>query len=290
MNRTGKLQLELVDVFGDRLAERVSIVLQHQGLSDRRVVRGIDARKRITVIDLYATPQGLYRVEIDPPSYRTVSQFVNLPAVGAASRRIVFPIDPGRVTAVSFPDYVALQPHGRELLERSSAVLGHEGRSGQVLYAALDDVRRAGFLNIVAKCARTMLSTGCTVLSHLVELRELRGDRFFVKVPHQLREDVVNSVATGAFYEVNGVLHRPPDGYTRAGSYKTPDRYGNLQLTFFAGPNDWEADVDIDDAAGLEHVFQVLRNELTRRPTHPYDIHQILIRHQELDPGYRFHL
>ena len=43
---------------------------------------------------------------------------------------------------------------------------------------------------------------------------------------------------------------------------------------------------DIDDAAGLEHLFQVLRNELTGRPTHPYDIHEILIKHQMLDPGY----
>jgi hypothetical protein len=47
-------------------------------------------------------------------------------------------------------------------------------------------------------------------------------------------------------------------------------------------------DVDIDDAAGLGHVFQVLRNTLTGRPTHPYDIHEILVSYQQLDPGYRF--
>ena len=45
--------------------------------------------------------------------------------------------------------------------------------------------------------------------------------------------------------------------------------------------------IDIDDAAGLGHVFQVLRNHLTGNPTHPYNIHQILIAHQHLDPGYR---
>jgi hypothetical protein len=48
------------------------------------------------------------------------------------------------------------------------------------------------------------------------------------------------------------------------------------------------ADIDIDDAAGLEHVFQVARNALTRRPTHPYFIRDLLLRHQEIDPGYRF--
>jgi hypothetical protein len=33
-------------------------------------------------------------------------------------------------------------------------------------------------------------------------------------------------------------------------------------------------------------VFQVLRNQLTNRPTHPYDIHELLHFYQKLDPGY----
>jgi hypothetical protein len=52
--------------------------------------------------------------------------------------------------------------------------------------------------------------------------------------------------------------------------------------------NDCVADIDIDDAAGLEHLFQVVRNALTGRPTSPFDIHEILVQHQMLDPGYRF--
>jgi len=44
----------------------------------------------------------------------------------------------------------------------------------------------------------------------------------------------------------------------------------------------------IDDAGGLEHVFQVLRNKLSGRPTHPYSIHEILVKFQQLDPGYTF--
>ncbi|HEX6176135.1 MAG TPA: hypothetical protein VF089_19165 [Candidatus Binatia bacterium] len=47
---------------------------------------------------------------------------------------------------------------------------------------------------------------------------------------------------------------------------------------------------DIDDAAGLEHVFQVVRNRLSGSPTHPYNIHEILVGHQKLDPGYRFQI
>jgi hypothetical protein len=60
-----------------------------------------------------------------------------------------------------------------------------------------------------------------------------------------------------------------------------------LQLTFFVKGDEWVADIDIDDAGGLEHVFQVLRNKLSGRPTHPYNIHEILVKFQQLDPGYR---
>jgi hypothetical protein len=54
--------------------------------------------------------------------------------------------------------------------------------------------------------------------------------------------------------------------------------------------DEFVADIDIDDAGGLLHIFQVLRNNITMSPTHPYNIHQILAKHQHLDPGYRFNL
>ena len=68
------------------------------------------------------------------------------------------------------------------------------------------------------------------------------------------------------------------------------DRYGNLQLTFQrrgTTGDDYVADVDIDDAQGIEHIFQVLRNSVSG-PTNPYDIHDILVKEQRLDPGYSF--
>jgi hypothetical protein len=142
-------------------------------------------------------------------------------------------------------------------------------------------------LNIMAKARRTPLASGGTVFDYVREVLELRQDRFFAVVSHELREHVKNSIAGEFFMEVSGALHRPPDGFALAGSYKTPDRYGNLQLTFFACGDKWIADIDIDDAGGLEHVFQVARNALTGRPTHPFDIQQILMRYQEIDPGYR---
>ena len=66
------------------------------------------------------------------------------------------------------------------------------------------------------------------------------------------------------------------------------DHAGNLQLSFFVNGNDYRADIDIDDANGFEHIFQVLRNKLSGKPTHPYNIHEILVGVQHLDPGYTF--
>ena len=40
-----------------------------------------------------------------------------------------------------------------------SKVLNFEGKSGETLYGALDDLRKAGFLNLVAKANRTRFTT-----------------------------------------------------------------------------------------------------------------------------------
>ena len=45
-------------------------------------------------------------------------------------------------------------------------------------------------------------------------------------------------------------------------------------------------DSAVDDAAGSEHLFQVLRNWATDRQPHPHDIHQILAHHQGAPPVY----
>ena len=44
------------------------------------------------------------------------------------------------------------------------------------------------------------------------------------------------------------------------------------------------------DRAGIEHVFQVLKNKLSGNPTHPYNIHEILVGFQHNDPGYSFQI
>lgn len=287
MDKDGQLRLKLLNVYGELLGERVDIILRHQNLTDNRVARA-PASTRIRIKDLYGAPQGLYRIEVDPPSYLPISQFVSLKASSVTDVEITFPIDPKKVKSVTFPAFQDLPGDLKKLLENSSEVLGFEGKSGDALYGALDDIRKAGLLNLFKKAANARLSNGKTVFPYFQKLNELRGDRFFAATSKELREETKHSVADGLFHRAPELLHHPPAGFTEAGSFKTEDHYGNLQLSFFMSGDECVVDADIDDAAGLGHVFQVLRNTLSGRPTHPYDIHEILVSYQQLDPGYRF--
>jgi hypothetical protein len=284
------LSLELQDVYGDLLKEKVDIILRHQVLSQVVKVSN-NASTKIQIKGLNGAPQGLYRIDIDPPSYQYESQFINLKASGTTALNLTFPIDPSKVKKVNFPAFGSTVADLQRLLENSEKVLGFEGKKGKDLYDGLDDIRRAGLLNIAAKTRATLLTNERSVLSYVQELHEIRGDRFFASVPKELREETKNSVAEGLFHAADSSLHHPPAGFTHAGSFKTPDHYGNLQLTFFMNnAGDCVADIDIDDAAGIEHVFQVLGNKLSGNPTHPYNIHEILVGYQHNDPGYSFQI
>jgi hypothetical protein len=279
------LRLDLLDVYGKPLGETADVMLRSQVLSE---IKRFSVKGKSDLKGLHGAPQGRYRIDIDPPSYQFVSQFINLKASGITAKSFTFPVDPGKVTKVNFQAYGKLTDDLRTLLENSDKVLGFEGKKGPELYDILDDIRKAGLLNIAAKTGATQFAGGRTVLSYIQKLSEIRGDRFFCAVPKELREETKNSVDEGLFNPADSSLHHPPAGFTTAGSFKTPDQYGNLQLTFFMNGDDCVADIDIDDAGGFEHIFQVIGNALSGKPTHPYNIHEILVGHQKLDPGYTF--
>jgi hypothetical protein len=189
------------------------------------------------------------------------------------------------------PPWSALPTRAQQALESSRLDHAPLNVSGQALYEALDDLPRAGLLNLVAKMGATTLLDGSTVLDHAQSFYRVRGDRVFANVAKGLRDLVRTAVDAHRFDSVDASLHQPPDRFRLVDSYKTvPDKYGNLQVTFFASvatPLTFRADIDVDDAAGIEHVFQVLGHWITGEGTHPYDIHEILLAHQGLDPGYR---
>ena len=282
------LLIRLRDVGGKPLDDLADVIVSAPQ-SNQTVAVKKDVKATHTVKVTGLVPLTPYLVRVFPARHRPVGQFVRAPAAGSASVQFSLPVDPERVTAVTFPAYAELDGRAQDIL-KGSALEVPAGVAGQALYEVLPDLAKAGLLNLVAKMARTALPGGTTVLDHLTSLYRLRGDRLFADVATGLRDLVISAVGDGMFRPVSGSLHTPPPGYQAADSFKTLDPYGNLQVTFFSSvsaPLRFKADIDIDDAGGIAHVFQVLAHTLTGGETHPYDIHEILVFHQLLDPGYR---
>jgi hypothetical protein len=231
----------------------------------------------------------VYIVKAFPSRHRPVGQIVMMPVNGDATADLFCPIDPDRVSDVTFPQYEGLPGELVRVLESSTLEGSADESRGAALYAGLSAEQRAGLLNLFAKMDSFGFDETHTVWSAVQRLYRIRPDRVFVDVDLTLRDRVKGEVSAGRFREVSGTLHRPPPGFDAAGSFKTHERYGNLQLSFFASvaaPIAFKVDADIDDAAGLGHTFQVLRNFITDGTTHPYDIHQILTFRQEVAPLY----
>jgi hypothetical protein len=266
-----------------------------QPLVDQMDVRLVSARTDATVAALTSvrgetaiTFNNLidfqpYIVKVFPVRHRPVAQFAT-PRPGAAVEvQLYSPIDPARVSAVRFPEYEATPAELRRVLDVST--LEGSAATGAALYAALVDTQRAGLFNLFAKMSSFGFDEHRTVWTFVDRLYRIRADRVFADVQPALRDMVKDAVVTERFHEAPAKLHTPPLGFGHAGSFKSADRYGNLQLTFFvsqAAPLAFKVDADIDDAAGLGHAFQVIRNFATHGSTHPYDIHEILVFSQEL--------
>lgn len=236
-----------------------------------RSARTNTGRVRVTGLD-----PGTYLVQAFPLTHRPVAQLVQ--ATTDTKVDLCTPLDPDRVTSVGFPIWSQLPAPLADVL-LASDVEGVSGR-GADLYTGLPELSRAGLLNLYTKMAGECLTEAASAWSFVTALYRVRPDRIFADVQPGLRDLVKSSPR---FRSVSGVLHTPPPGFTYAGSFKSTDPYGNLQLTFFCSPTlAFKVDADIDDAAGLSHVFQVMRHAFTNGLTHPYDIHQILTYRQDL--------
>jgi hypothetical protein len=246
--------------------------------------RGVSGRSRFVLPDVNAGQH--YVVSGFPHRHRPVGHIVQVPIGRPAKLDMHFPLHPDHCEP-SFKRYRDLDGELRAVLDRST--LESATAIGADLYDGLQDIERAGLLNLFCKMQAFGFDEQHSIWKAVNTLYRVRPDRIFVDVDVALRDRVKTAEADGRFREVSGRLHTPPPGFRSAGSFKTDERYGNLQLSFFASeaaPLRFKVDADIDDAAGLAHTFQVLRNWITEGTTHPYDIHQILVFRQEAFPLY----
>ena len=284
---TGRLRLGLVDVYGKPIKDRVTIKFDNVELkSAKRTLKDIDFKKVCIIDGLHQTPKGLYKLQIIPVSYRPYAQLVT---VTSKMRTYTFTLHIRPAMAEpTFPSFARIRdqvnPQLADVLKRSPSVKDHFGQTGAALWKSLEAVQKAALLNIATKALAAPIRKGQGILPH-VTLRRVLKDRCFANVPEKLVA-AVEAAPKKAFTKVPDSLHEPPAEFESRSSFKTDDEFGNLQFTFFQKGDTFAADIDIDNSAGIRHVVDVVKHKLSGKGTHPYDIHEILVEHQGLDPGY----
>lgn len=251
----------------------------------------------VSEIECRGGPGTLYEVWVTARNFRPYGFFqmivedrVNKPSDNKA--RLV--VDQKRVKDISAPAFTGLHPKLREFLEAAEMLEVEPGDkdlaglSGAALYDQLGPLRKACMLNLFAKARH-----GSTVRSftYLRKLLVLRQDRCFCTVDDNFENFLTQN---DRFKSAPNLLHKPLRGYELRPSFKSRDAHGNIQFTLMrhAETGQMAADVDIDEATGIEHGFEVIRNRLTKGRTNPYLIRELMlladVEEKTLDPGYRF--
>lgn len=202
---------------------------------------------------------------------------------------------PGRVARITGAPYSRLTKSQRAFLEAAEMRAPEpEDRdlltlTGKGLYEALGPLRQAGLLNIFVK-SRHPTADNC--FRHVIAPLVVRQDRCFCRVDSAM-DDFLND--SQRFEDVSGSLHDPLAGYKMLEpSYKSKDSHANIQVTIMQHTRTGElaADIDIDEARGLKHGFEVVRNTIARQRTNPYLIRELLLLQdrikKSLNPKYRF--
>jgi hypothetical protein len=287
------LKLILTDAAGTDLNDHVIVDLfAMQG--SQHFQAAADVGREMTIDGIDVSTGAFYRVMVTPANHRIIQFFASLTDGEVTQSFAAVPVDPTKVVSISAPAFSQLSAGAQSILTQAQSPRFNDGAGGYLrgaeLYSALNpySLLKACFLNIVAKSAVTLLQGGDSCLQYYQGVFRFEQDRIFVGTTAGLVEEAAHA---NSLHSVSAALHDPMPGYHIVSSYKTFDRYGNLQLTFQRRGDtgtDYAADVDIDDAQGIEHIFQVLRNSI-QGPTNPYDIHDILLQQKPpVDPTYDF--
>lgn len=235
----------------------------------------------------------LYVVRITARGYRPYA-FFQMIAAGknrASEARIGLMANPRRVNGIDAPPFAELPAAFRRSLGDATMVqLSAEdadlvGKSGAELYDALGPLRQACLLNLVAKA---MHPSAERIARYVIAPTVLRQDRSFARVDPAMADVLRRS---NRYKSAPSLLHTPPRGFERLDSFKTRDAHANLQVTFMRESSSgvtW-ADIDIDEASGVEHGFEVIRNAVVDGRTNPFVVRDLLLLaapDAPIDPGY----
>lgn len=301
----GTITIPITDLAGNPLQAAVDIDLDPlpppAGAGGSRmhasVKMGNASQVKLGDIECIGGPGTRYMITVRSKNYCPYSffQMVTSDRVLQASDSVDLWVDPSRVKGIKGPKFQDLEPRQQRLLEtaRMFQMLPEDqdlmGKSGAKLYNALGPLRQACFLNILKKAAHRGTTANCAKFIRSLIL--CRQDRFFAMVEPEIQDFLRNSEL---FKSAPNTLHEPLPDFQMEESFKSRDPHANLQVTLMrhATGNLMAADIDIDEASGIEHGFEVIRNAVFQDRTNPYLIHQFLIAadpiEKTLDPGYSF--
>jgi hypothetical protein len=301
----GSLKLPLADAAGEPLHGTVNVSFQPDSSSAGGFAMytgdiDLGGARELTVekIECRGGPGTLYRVAIHASRYKTYSFFQMIMENRinqSPDNQIRMVVNPGKVKDITAPGFERLPERLRTYLAGAATVAIEAedrdliGLSGAPLYDALGPLRKAAILNLIAK-ARHATAGGAFRFFKDQTLLVLRQDRCFTTIDPAI-EGFLS--ANPKFKSASDLLHKPLAGFERRGSFKSRDPHANLQISLMrnARTGQMAADIDIDEASGIEHGFEVIRNKFKGR-TNPYLVRDLLIlsevEEQTLHPGYRF--
>ena len=262
----GSILIDAISASGARIAGAKAnfLLYNHRLRSLDSAFRVKLAGSPILLTDVPAFPYGSAEIIMDIDRHYPKKRFVN-----------VQPDEATELTEVFFLDSQKAKPKFPAKSHPAYAKLATP-------YGELTDLQKAGLLNLHAKAA----SIG--IIHHIQSIIEVRPARLFAKVSDDFLDIIRDS--TDLFHEASGISHtfnKPWRRIEKGGSFKTRDRQANLQLTFATNSdNQLLVDMDIDDNQGIAHAFDVIGHALTGADTHPYNIQQVLLSLQGIDPGY----
>jgi hypothetical protein len=283
--------VNLRDVYGQPITDEVEITFYNQkvqSLNQRFTVKfkGNSAR----LVGVPAFPTGLAEVFIKPKRYRYKSVILNV--IGGQDNTInedLF-VDPdkARPTLLDFDDLKA-KVYGADLLK----ILEKSGIK-KAAWNALDKRNRATVLNLSAKMSHDTLKNGDTLFSQVESIEQKLLDKDHrERIYAIVKENLLGALRKypERFRSVSGSLHKFFDDWipvNQQNSFKSRNDAGNIQFTFATKAAGGSlADIDLDDHTGVKHAADVISHKITGANTNPYDLHQILVYFQGIDPGYR---
>lgn len=283
-NNMGKVKPLLRNVSGRVITDHVEFTFVNQTVRSRDTrfeVKLPPLIRDIPDLPLAAQPDGFYEVFVSPERYRHKSAFVSVTSGrGPVELQLDMFIQPeeARHRFHSF-DTLKADSQWRELFDALDA-----GNVDEDAYDAYTPLLKGCLFNLHSKMQDQKVSNGKTVFSFVQSIIDVKQDRIFCTVKPELL-DRTREHEEG-FGAASGALHKF-QGHDAVASFKTHEKVGNLQLTFFKlKEGQFVIDADLDDNQGIRHAFDVIQHKLTGDKTHPFDIHQILKHFHHIDPGY----